>query len=204
MEPTAKEKDLDLGLADWAPHLLEMVIDESSMTTDGVVLLRENYRRLSPLPPGVSLALDDPSTFAAAPVCQEHGHRQGRGLRPARTAEPAKRHTRRAARRLRARSGKDRLKLVDRAWADAARSGSRRTRAPTTGVSAGRSGAAPDAGGPVPHAYETPRLLLSFDHVLSSRRRNVYHFASALASPPPSLLSDSSTGIFSTKSMNSR
>jgi len=65
VEPTAKEKDLDLGLADWAPHLLEMVIDASGMTTDmeASFLLRENYTRLSPLiPPGVSLALDDPST----------------------------------------------------------------------------------------------------------------------------------------------
>ena len=66
MEPTASEKDLDLGLADWAPHLLEMVIDASGMTTDmeASFLLRENYTRLSPLiPQGVSLALDDPSTL---------------------------------------------------------------------------------------------------------------------------------------------
>ena len=66
VEPTASEKDLDLGLADWAPHLLEMVIDASGMTTDmeASFLLRENYTRLSPLiPRGVSLALDDPSTL---------------------------------------------------------------------------------------------------------------------------------------------
>ena len=44
-----------------------MVIDASGMTTDmeASFLLRENYTRLSPLiPPGVSLALDDPSTLS--------------------------------------------------------------------------------------------------------------------------------------------
>ena len=164
VEPTAKEKDLDLGLADWAPHLLEMVIDASGMTTDmeASFLLRENYTRLSPLiPPGVSLALDDPSTPVANfgsssfPLTRKISTRTS--TRPSAfarrvTAEPAEAlelpdeplgdsvHDLKEV---------DRLKLVDRAWADAAAKwqqenkstydfGSRKRRSLETG--AGRGG----------------------------------------------------------------
>ena len=127
VEPTASEKDLDLGLADWAPHLLEMVIDASGMTTDmeASFLLRENYTRLSPLiPQGVSLALDDPSTL---PQQLEFAKNTDidKAVAFARriTAEPAE-----ALESLDEPLGDsvhdlkevDRLKLVDRAWADAA------------------------------------------------------------------------------------
>ena len=127
VEPTASDKDLDLGLADWAPHLLEMVIDASGMTTDmeASFLLRENYTRLSPLiPQGVSLALDDPSTLQ-------------RQLEYARDTDIDKAVE--FAQRIVAEPSSilelpdeplgdsvhdlkevDRLKLVDRAWADAA------------------------------------------------------------------------------------
>ena len=127
VEPTASEKDLDLGLADWAPHLLEMVIDASGMTTDmeASFLLRENYTRLSPLiPQGVSLALDDPSTLQrqlqyaqdtdiekavefAQRIVAEHSSILELPDEPLGDSVHDLKEV-------------DRLKLVDRAWADAA------------------------------------------------------------------------------------
>ena len=104
-----------------------MVIDASGMTTDmeASFLLRENYTRLSPLiPQGVSLALDDPSTLQ-------------RQLEYARDTDIDKAVE--FAQRIVAEPSSilelpdeplgdsvhdlkevDRLKLVDRAWADAA------------------------------------------------------------------------------------
>ena len=127
VEPTASEKDLDLGLADWAPHLLEMVIDASGMTTDmeASFLLRENYTRLSPLiPQGVSLALDDPST-----LMRQLEYARNTDIEKA--VEFAKRITNEPSSILELPDEPlgdsvhdlkevDRLKLVDRAWADAA------------------------------------------------------------------------------------
>ena len=127
VEPTASDKDLDLGLADWAPHLLEMVIDASGMTTDmeASFLLRENYTRLSPLiPQGVSLALDDPST-----LMRQLEYARNTDIEKA--VEFAKRITNEPSSILELPDEPlgdsvhdlkevDRLKLVDRAWADAA------------------------------------------------------------------------------------
>ena len=127
VEPTASDKDLDLGLADWAPHLLEMVIDASGMTTDmeASFLLRENYTRLSPLiPQGVSLALDDPSTLQRQLEYARHTDIE-------KTVEFAQRIVAEPSSILELPDEPlgdsvhdlkevDRLKLVDRAWADAA------------------------------------------------------------------------------------
>ena len=127
VEPTASEKDLDLGLADWAPHLLEMVIDASGMTTDmeASFLLRENYTRLSPLiPQGVSLALDDPSTLQRQLEYAKHTDiekavefAQRIVAEPASILELPDEPLGDSVHDLKE---VDRLKLVDRAWADAA------------------------------------------------------------------------------------
>ena len=107
--------------------VLEMVIDASGMTTDmeASFLLRENYTRLSPLiPPGVSLALDDPSTLSRQlQYAQDTDIDKAVAFARRITAEPAEAlelpdeplgdsvHDLKEV---------DRLKLVDRAWADAA------------------------------------------------------------------------------------
>ena len=107
--------------------MLEMVIDASGMTTDmeASFLLRENYTRLSPLiPPGVSLALDDPSTLSRQlQYAQDTDIDKAVAFARRITAEPAEAlelpdeplgdsgHDLKEV---------DRLKLVDRAWADAA------------------------------------------------------------------------------------
>ena len=127
VEPTASEKDLDLGLADWAPHLLEMVIDASGMTTDmeASFLLRENYTRLSPLiPQGVSLALDDPSTLQRqleyarnTDIDQAVEFAQRIVAEPSSILELPDEPLGDSVHDLKE---VDRLKLVDRAWADAA------------------------------------------------------------------------------------
>ena len=104
-----------------------MVIDASGMTTDmeASFLLRENYTRLSPLiPPGVSLALDDPSTLSRQlQYAQDTDIDKAVAFARRITAEPAEAlelpdeplgdsvHDLKEV---------DRLKLVDRAWADAA------------------------------------------------------------------------------------
>ena len=107
--------------------MLEMVIDASGMTTDmeASFLLRENYTRLSPLiPPGVSLALDDPSTL-------QRQLDYARNTDIDKAVEFAKRVTAEPAEALELPDEPlgdsvhdlkevDRLKLVDRAWADAA------------------------------------------------------------------------------------
>ena len=104
-----------------------MVIDASGMTTDmeASFLLRENYTRLSPLiPPGVSLALDDPSTL-------QRQLEYAKNTDIDKAVEFAKRVTAEPAEALELPDEPlgdsvhdlkevDRLKLVDRAWADAA------------------------------------------------------------------------------------
>ena len=127
VEPTASEKDLDLGLADWAPHLLEMVIDASGMTTDmeASFLLRENYTRLSPfIPRGVSLALDDPSTLQRqleyarnTDIEKAVEFAQSIVNEPSSILELPDEPLGDSVHDLKE---VDRLKLVDRAWADAA------------------------------------------------------------------------------------
>ena len=127
VEPTASEKDLDLGLADWAPHLLEMVIDASGMTTDmeASFLLRENYTRLSPLiPQGVSLALDDPSTLQRQlQYAQDTDIDKAVDFAKRVAAEPSsilELPDEPLGDSVHDLKEVDRLKLVDRAWADAA------------------------------------------------------------------------------------
>ena len=127
VEPTASEKDLDLGLADWAPHLLEMVIDASGMTTDmeASFLLRENYTRLSPLiPQGVSLALDDPSTLQRQlQYAQDTDIDKAVEFAQRIVAEPSsilELPDEPLGDSVHDLKEVDRLKLVDRAWADAA------------------------------------------------------------------------------------
>ena len=61
--PCASASDCDLGVAQWSPYLLEMLIDASSLTADmsAAHLLRDDYCRLSPYFEE-ALGLDDPST----------------------------------------------------------------------------------------------------------------------------------------------
>jgi hypothetical protein len=104
-----------------------MVIDASGMTTDmeASFLLRENYTRLSPLiPQGVSLALDDPSTLQRQLEYARHTDIE-KAVEFARrvAAEPSsilELPDEPLGDSVHDLKEVDRLKLVDRAWADAA------------------------------------------------------------------------------------